>query len=316
MTTLDRPLRSAPARRPARGLFSLGDVDEATVRHLVERSVALYRRPDLHDVPLAGRFVGILFTRTSTRTRTAFTVGTARLGGTPIAFGPQDLQTNTGESLEDTGRIFGAMLDALVARTAGPVHELRELSRAGCLPVLNAMAAEEHPTQGICDLATLLLHRGDLSGIRVLYVGEGNNTATALAQGLAHIPEVSITFYTPPGYGLPPGLASGGAITETHSAEELPAEVDVVYTTRWQTTGTSKAAASWRETFRPFYVDEAFLDRWPNALFMHDLPAHRGEEVAGAVLDGPRSIAWSQARMKLASAMATLEWAIPPHGAL
>ncbi|MEU2059155.1 ornithine carbamoyltransferase [Streptomyces sp. NPDC013455] len=309
-------LLGTPAPVPERGLFSLAELEPAHLHHLVARSVQLFRDRGAHDRPLRDRVVGVLFTRTSTRTRTAFHSATVRLGGTPIAYGPGDLQLNTGESVPDTGRVFGAMLDLLVARTAGPLAELRELSRAGGLPVVNAMAAEEHPTQGVCDLAVLLLAFGDLSGIRVLYTGEGNNTATALAHGLATVPGAHVTFATPPGYGLPAdalaaarkSAAGGGArIEEIHDLADAPAEVDVVYTTRWQTTGTSKPDPSWREVFRPFHVDGALLARWPRALFLHDLPAHRGDEVAGEVLDGPRSLAWTQAAMKLPSAMAVLE---------
>ncbi|MEV6976017.1 ornithine carbamoyltransferase [Kitasatospora sp. NPDC093806] len=306
----------APVREAA-GVFSLGALDRDVVHGLVERSCELYADPTAHRRPLAGKVVGVLFAKTSTRTRTAFTSGVVRLGGTPIAYGPNDLQTNTGETLLDTGRILGSMLDLLVARTAGPLDDLYTISRAGGIPVVNAMAAEEHPTQGICDLASIRMMRGSVDGARVLYLGEGNNTATALAEGLAHHTGCTAVFATPPGYGVPAGVlaaaaergrALGTEITEVQDVAELPAETDFVYTTRWQTTGTVKNDDLWRETFRPFYVDDALMSRWPAAWFMHDLPANRGEEVSARTLDGPRSIAWSQARMKLASAMAVLEW--------
>jgi ornithine carbamoyltransferase/carbamoyltransferase len=299
-----------------RGLFTLSALSGDELKALAARSCALLRDQRAHDAPLRGKVVGIVFMKTSTRTRTAFSVGTVRLGGFPISYGPDDLQTNTGESIEDTGRVFGRMLDALVARTAGPAAELREISRHGGLPVINAMTAEEHPTQGVCDLATMLLEFGTLDGLSVLYIGEGNNTASALAYGLSAMPGCRITFATPPGYGLGTAVLdeagkraweAGGSVTQVHDMGELPDEADVVYTTRWQTTGTAKADAGWRERFRPFYIDEALLRRWPGARFMHDLPAHRGEEVSGAVLEGPSSIAWTQAGMKLTSAMAVLE---------
>jgi ornithine carbamoyltransferase/carbamoyltransferase len=193
------------------------------------------------------------------------------------------------------------------------------MADAGRLPVVNAMAAEEHPTQGVCDLATMLMRFGSLEGISVLYVGEGNNTASALAHGLSHIPRSRAVFATPSGYGLDPHVlaaavqraaGAGGSVREVHDMDDLPSDVDVVYTTRWQTTGTVKADPDWRERFRPFHIDERLFGRWPEATFMHDLPAHRGEEVSGAVLDGPRSIAWQQAEMKLTSAMAVLEWVV------
>ncbi|MBW5421724.1 ornithine carbamoyltransferase [Streptomyces sp. BG9H] len=307
--------RTGPA--PERGLFSLAELEPAVIGELAARSVELFRDKEAHDRPLAGSAAGILFTKTSTRTRTAFTVGAIRLGAVPVTYGPQDLQLNTGESVADTGRVLGSMLDLLVARTSGPLEELRELSRQGGLPVINAMAAEEHPSQGVSDLATLRLALGDLTGVSVLYLGEGNNTAVALAHALAAVPGARVTFSTPAGYGLPEkelarasrrAATVGATVEEVHDPALLPDRVDVVYTTRWQTTGTSKPDADWRETFRPFHVDASLLARRPEALFMHDLPAHRGDEVAGEVLDGPRSLAWTQAAMKLAGAMAVLEW--------
>ncbi|KAB1142337.1 ornithine carbamoyltransferase [Streptomyces luteolifulvus] len=311
-----------PGPAAERGLFSLADLEPAPIRELAVRSVELFRDGKAHDSPLESRVVGVLFTKTSTRTRTAFTAGAIRLGGNTITYGPHDLQINTGESLEDTGRVLGSMLDVLVARTAGPLEELRVLSRQGCLPVINAMAAQEHPSQGVCDLATLHAVFGDPAGVRLLYVGEGNNTAVALAHGLAAVPGARVTFATPAGYGVPDSQlrvaarradAVGATIAQVHDVALAPDEVDIVYTTRWQTTGTHKADPAWREAFRPFHVDGALLKRWPKALFMHDLPAHRGEEVSGGVLDGDRSLAWTQAAMKLASAMAILEWAATPY---
>ncbi|MEU4213149.1 ornithine carbamoyltransferase [Streptomyces sp. NPDC026206] len=317
----DTPLPPGPGQE--RGLFSLAELPPPLIAGLTARSVELFHDAAAHDRPLDGRVAGVLFTRTSTRTRTAFTVGAIRLGAAPVTFGPGDLQLNTGESVADTARVLGPMLDLLVARTAGPLQELRRLSRQGRLPVVNAMAAQEHPSQGVCDLATLALTFGDLTGIRVLYVGEGNNTAVALAHALAAVRGAHVTFATPAGYGLPAqelrtaerrAGTVGAVVEQIHALGPAPQDVDVVYTTRWQTTGTAKDDPDWRERFRPFHVDEALMDRWPRASFMHDLPAHRGDEVAGRVLDGPRSLAWTQAAMKLSSAMAVLEWAAAPDG--
>lgn len=299
------------------GLLSLADIETDTLIDLVDRSCGVYTNGD-NDLfhSLDGQCIGVLFTHTSTRTRTAFIVGTIRLGGTPVIYGPGDLQLNTGESIGDTGRILGLMLDAMVARTAGPLSELRELADSAGIPVINAMTAEEHPSQGIADLATIKCEYGCLEGIEILYLGEGNNTAAALVNGVAHLRNCTLTLATPPGYGVDEPLLSIAqvkaealetCILQVHSLEELPDTVDVVYTTRWQTTGTSKLDPRWRESFRPFYVDQALVDRWPRARFMHDLPAHRGDEVSSEVIDGPRSIAWMQARMKLASAIAIME---------
>ncbi|AZM56019.1 ornithine carbamoyltransferase [Streptomyces sp. WAC 01529] len=315
-----KSLGGSPPVSPERGVLSLGDLSRSSVHRLVQRSADLYQNLDDHDHPLRGKAVGILFAKSSTRTRTAFTVGCIRLGGSPVTYGPNDLQTNTGESIADTGRMLGCMLDLLVARTAGPLDDLRAMSRHGGLPVINAMATEEHPTQGICDLATVKMARGEIDGVRILYVGEGNNTASALAEGISHFAGCHVTFATPEGYGVPAATMESAAkraatqhttLTEVHSMDAIPddAEFDFVYTTRWQTTGTTKPDPDWREKFLPFSVDDALMARWPHAWFLHDLPAHRGEEVSGSVLDGDRSLAWKQARMKLTSAMSTLEWA-------
>jgi ornithine carbamoyltransferase len=308
-----------PPARTERGLFSLAELTDREIASLTARSVELFRDPAAHRRPLDGAVVGVLFTRTSTRTRTAFTVAAVRLGGTPVAYGPHDLQLNTGESVRDTGRVLGSMLDLLVARTAGPVEEMKDLSRyGGGVPVVNAMSAQEHPTQGLCDLATLALTRGDLTGVRVLYVGEGNNTAVALAHGLATVPGAHLVCAVPRGYGLPQAewraavaraARTGAVVEQIDDLASAPPRIDVVYTTRRQTTGTAKPDPDWREAFRPFYVDDALMRRFPGACFLHDLPAHRGDEVSGSVLDGPRSLAWTQAAMKLPSAMAALEWA-------
>ena len=270
---------------------------------------------------MAGKVIGTLFRQTSTRTRSAFTVAAMRLGASVISYGPDDLQLKTGETVTDTGRVLAGVLDALVARTAGDPGELAELA-AGGLPVVNAMSADEHPTQALADLTVLRRRFGELSGLRVLYVGEGNNTAAALALAMARIPGSELWVRTPAGYGIPPETLNsaraaaarhGASIREQGALDALPRGVDVVYTTRWCTTGTTKADPEWRAAFEPFRVDDELMSRWPGALFMHDLPAHRGEEVTGSVLDGSRSIAFEQAQAKLWSAAAVLEWVVRPE---
>jgi ornithine carbamoyltransferase len=303
-----------PADR--RHVISLRDLRQADLEWIVQRGAMYASNPAAPGTPLRGRIVGVFFTRTSTRTRTSFTTAALRLGAQVIAYGPDDLQLNTGETLADTARVLGGMLDALVVRTAGPVAEMRTLAQH-CPVVINAMSAEEHPTQALADLTTMAVRLGRAENLRVLYVGEGNNTAVALALALTRFRRVSVDFRTPPGYGLAPAVLaeatalaqrSGGQVTERNDLASLPATVDVVYTTRWQTTGTSKADPQWRRVFAPFQVDRTLMARYPDAYFMHDLPAQRGEEVTAEVLDGPASIAFAQARHKLDSAMAVLDW--------
>ncbi|MBN6039694.1 ornithine carbamoyltransferase [Amycolatopsis sp. 195334CR] len=308
-------LIAAPAKL-ARNLLSLNDLGEEDLQYLVSRGAA-HAAGAAPGAPLDGKIVGVYFEKTSTRTRTAFSSGALRLGARLITYGPGDLQTNTGETLADTGRVFASMLDVLVARTTLTADRLGELAGHGTMPVINAMNVEEHPTQGLTDLTTLFCHFDRISGLRVLYVGEGNNTAAALALGLTRFAGTHLELRTPPGYGLARPIAAtaaeqavrfGSSITERHDMDGLPGGFDVIYTTRWQTTGTAKADRNWRERFAPFTVHAGLWDDNPEAVFLHDLPAHRGEEVSAEVLDGPMSLAFTQAQHKMHSAMAVLEW--------
>lgn len=300
-----------------RHLISLDDLPGEAVRDIAGHGADIARCAHRGSSGLAGKVVGVYFRKTSTRTRTAFASGAVRLGASVLVFGPGDLQLNTGESSEDTGRVLAGMLDALVARTAGDPGELRIWATQERMAVINAMSADEHPTQALADLTTLTLRFGAVDGLRVLYVGEGNNTAAALALGLSRYQGIRLDVRTPPGYGLSPGVreramgwaaANHSAVHERHDLADLPKDADVVYTTRWQTTGTSKPDAGWRQVFAPFQVTAELMDHFPKAVFMHDLPAHRGEEVTAGVLDGPASIAFEQAENKMYSAMAVLDW--------
>ncbi|WKD32118.1 ornithine carbamoyltransferase [Streptomyces xanthophaeus] len=310
--------------RTTRSLISLDDLTDAELYRLVDRAAAFSALGRaVRARSLTGKVVGIWFNKTSTRTRTAFSAGALRLGAQIVTYGPGDLQLNTGETVADTGRVLSRMLDAVVARTAGDPAELRELAAPGTMSVINAMTADEHPTQAITDLATLKRQFGRTEDLRIVYVGEGNNTAAALALALTRFPGTSLELRTPPGYGLPGDVLrraaahaarSGASVSEAHHMDDLPHDADVLYTTRWQTTGTSKPDPGWREVFAPFQVTERLWRRSPKAVFLHDLPAHRGEEVTAEVLDGPASIAFDQAENKMHGAMAVLEWCLGESG--
>jgi ornithine carbamoyltransferase len=299
-------------------LISIGDLTDEDLRSIVARG-AEFATGTSAPALLDGRIVGIYFAKTSTRTRTAFSSGALRLGARIITYGPGDLQTNTGETLEDTGAVLSQMLDVLVARTAADPAGLRAWTGQHRMRVVNAMTADEHPTQALADVTMLKRHFGHVENLRILYLGEGNSTAAALALALARFSGVQLELRTPPGYGLAPqtlaeATAQAGrhaaVVTERHDMADLPAPVDVIYATRWQTTGSTKKDPDWRAVFAPFQVcGDLWLDR-PKAVFMHDLPAHRGEEVTPDVLDGPASIAFSQAGNKMYSAMAVLEWCL------
>jgi ornithine carbamoyltransferase len=299
-------------------VLSILDVSPDQTIALCRRAIELKRATSVPRT-LRGRAVGVYFRKTSTRTRTAFLVGAGHLGATVIPLAAGDLQTNTGETIEDTARVLAGYLDVLVMRTNESVDEMKAFATDSRMSVINALSADEHPTQALADLATLLEHFGRLDGLAVLYCGEGNKTAAALALAMARIAGMHVTFATPAGYGLDARTLAaartladlhGAAIEERHDLDSLPREVDVVYTSRWQEMGVSKPDPEWKTRFEPFRVTHALMNRvgGARAVFMHDLPAVRGEDVDDDVLDGPRSLAWVQAQHKLFTAMSLLEW--------
>src|SRR3954447_25691925 len=186
-----------------RHLLSISDLDSATLLGLVENAVSIAAGDWRERRPLADRVVGIYFRKSSTRTRTSFTVGAMKLGAQVIAYGPNDLQIVTGETVPDTARVLANYLDALVIRTNESIAEMRQLAEQDRMAIVNAMSENEHPTQSLADLATLREHFGRLSGLHLLYMGEGNNSASAIALAVARVPGMRLTLATPEGYGLP-----------------------------------------------------------------------------------------------------------------
>ena len=301
-----------------RHLLSLLDVAPENVSRLVDLSLELAENGS-RTLPLKGKIVGIYFRRSSTRTRTAFTAATIKLGGTPIAYGPNDLQLSTGETIEDTARVLSQYLDALVVRTNDSIDEMRTFASQNNMSIVNAMSDTEHPTQALADLVTIKDVFGRLNGIKILYLGEGNNTASALAYAVSMIDGMQLMLVTPEGYGLPSSVIEtanqlggkrGSVVEQHHDAANLPHGFDVVYTTRWQTMGVSKPDPNWKEKFLPYTVSEEMMKRVSKdgTVFMHDLPAVRGDDVVNEVLDGPQSVAFLQAKHKMTSAMGVLAW--------
>lgn len=292
---------------------------------LVDRALIIANGDHGNKRTLAGKVVGIYFRGTSTRTRTAFSVGAMKLGADVISFGPNDLQINTGETIEDTARVLSNYLDALVVRTNDSVAEMRAMTMQHEMAIINAMSECEHPTQAIADLVTIKETFGRLNDVHVLYLGEGNNTAAALAFALAQFKGMRLTVATPEGYGLPESALrkaaelasrSGAIVKQLHDLDELPRDVDAVYTARWQTMGVPKTEPNWQAKFAPYKVTAALMQRVSKSaktVFMHDLPAVRGGDVDDEVLDGPNSRAFRQAYHKMTSAISVLEWSMGVH---
>ncbi len=311
---------------PFRHLLSIADLESETLLSMVENAVSIAEGRFLQGRPLTDRVVGIYFRKTSTRTRTSFTVGAMKLGAQVIAYGPNDLQIVTGETFPDTARVLANYLDALVIRTNESIEEMRQLASQKRMAIVNAMSENEHPTQSLADLATLRERFGRLSGLHLLYMGEGNNSASAISLAVARVPGMRLTLVTPEGYGLPASLIEkvqataadhGSEIEQHHDIGHLPKEVDAVYTTRWLTMGVQKKDSDWIDRFRPYAVKPDIMAKVSkkdgSTVFLHDLPAMRGYEVVDEVLDGPQSIAFRQAYHKMTSAMAVLYWCFDIH---
>lgn len=310
----------------AKNFLTVEDLGPELLHHLVTQALKLDNANGSQSDLLRGKIVGIYFRVSSTRTRTAFTVAAMRLGAQVVQYGPADLQITTGETARDTGRVLSQYLDALVVRTNQTLSEMKDFADHGRMSVINAMSANEHPTQAMADLVTIYEALRRLSDVHVLYIGEGNNTAAALALAISQIPRMRLTIVSPPGYGLPQDLSEkclnlakryGSSIDFRDRIDNLPTKVDVIYTTRWLTMGVAKGDMDWREKFSPFQITPAIMEKaskGPDTIFLHDLPAMRGFEVVDEVLDGPQSIAFRQAYHKQSSAMAILEWCTLTRG--
>lgn len=303
----------------SRSLISLAEIPIEDILKIAERSLHLAMKGSALEQTLCGTTVGTIFGLTSTRTRTSFNLGAMKLGGYLVNYTGNELQFSAGESLSDTMRVLGGFLDIVVVRDLISNESLKLLSQETDISIVNAMSTDEHPSQAINDLAVMHNHFGSLKGLKVLYVGEGNSTAVALALSAARIEGFELFVITPTGYGLPDPVLNQlekwktnqqGSVITSNDINIAPSEVDVVYTTKWQTTGTRRKDKNWKDEFAPLKVDSNFLDMRmkTKSVFMHDLPAIRDEEVTSEVLDGPRSIAFEQAHHKLYSAMAILEW--------
>jgi len=295
--------------------LTLGDFTPAEIESLVEEALRLRKSPN-GEKPLEGKSVAILFAKSSTRTRLAFEVGIYQLGGFPIFLDHSTLQVGRGETLADTARVMSRYVDGLVVRTYEQ-SVLTELADAASIPVINALTNSYHPTQAVADFATLLEKKGGLKGLKLTYVGDGNNNvAHSLLLGGAML-GVDVHLAAPEGYA-PDGAVvekaksfsaeSGGSITIIESPEDAVRSADAVYTDVWVSMGQEEETENRRKAFDGFIVDEEKLKlAKPDCLVMHCLPAHRGEEISAGVLDGPQSVVWDQAEYKLHAQKAVLK---------
>jgi ornithine carbamoyltransferase len=269
---------------------------------LLDRAAELKRAPRSSSA-LAERVVGLVFEKPSTRTRVSFEVGVVELGGHPVVLRGDELQIARGEALRDTALVLERQLDAVGVRT-GPQSAIEELARYSSIPVFNMLSVEHHPCQVLADLLTLLEAYGTLDGLRLAYVGDGNNVARSLAL-LGSIAGVEVVVASPEGYELEAGT---GATLVLDPADAVKG-AHAVYTDVWISMGDEAETATRRDAFAAYRVDDALLDlALPDAFAMHDLPAHPGEEISAEVLYGSRQRIWDQAENRRHAQKALLEW--------
>jgi ornithine carbamoyltransferase len=250
---------------------------------------------------LAGRTVALVFERPSTRTRISLEVGVAELGGTPVVLRGDELQLARGESIADTGRVLSRYAHAIAIRS-GSHESVEELAASASVPVVNALTPLHHPCQALADLLTLRERFGELRGLRVAYVGDGNNVARSLAI-LGGAAGVEVVVASPEGFRLEPGLAA----EDTDDPRAAVAGVDAVYTDVWVSMGDEREAAR-REALAPYRVNAELVEAASaRAIVLHCLPAHPGDEITEEVLYGPRSAVWDQAENRLHAQKALLE---------
>jgi ornithine carbamoyltransferase len=263
---------------------------------------------------LSGRIVALIFERPSTRTRVSFVSGIAGLGGTSMVLSADELQLGRGETVEDTAKAMGRMVDAIMLRT-GPHATLEELDRHAGVPVVNGLTHAHHPCQALADALTLRERFGDLAGLRVAYLGDGNNCCASLMI-VGALTGMRVTAGCPEGYRPPAEIVAwadrearsrGGAVATVSDPVEAVAGAHALYTDTWVSMGDEAERGARIAALGPYRVDDALLDHAaPGAVAMHCLPAHEGEEITRQVLHGPRSAVWDQAENRLHAQAALL----------
>ncbi|PIY73791.1 MAG: ornithine carbamoyltransferase [Rhodobacterales bacterium CG_4_10_14_0_8_um_filter_70_9] len=267
------------------------------------------------DRPLAGRVLAMIFEKPSTRTRVSFDMAMRQLGGETILLNGHDMQLGRGETLADTARVLSRYVDAIMIRTTA--HEkLLELAAHADVPVLNALTDDSHPCQVMADVMTIEEHRGAIAGKKVAWTGDGNNMAQTLIEAAGRF-GFALALATPQALDVAPryldwARREGADVTVTRDPAEAVAGADAVITDTWLSMGDQGAARERRHNLlRPYQVDAALMARArPDALFLHCLPAHRGEEATAAVLDGPQSVIFDEAENRLHAQKGILRWCL------
>ncbi|MEY2681360.1 MAG: hypothetical protein RL661_1591 [Pseudomonadota bacterium] len=291
-----------------RHLVNLSDLSPAELRGLILRAIDLKNTPGVYE-PLKNKVLGMLFEKSSTRTRISFEAGMIQLGGGAIFLSPRDTQLGRGEPIEDSARVISRMVDAIMLRT----HEHRTVeifTEHSRVPVINGLTDRSHPCQLLADLQTYFEHRGEIAGRTVAWIGDGNNMCHSYIEAAALL-DFKLNVACPEGYEPEADFLALGAnrVHVMRSPEEAVQGANLVVTDVWASMGQEEEQAKREQAFRGYEVDEKLMKlAASDALFMHCLPAHRGEEVSAGVLEGPQSVVWDEAENRLHAQKALLEF--------
>ena len=290
-----------------RHLISIHDLDVDDVRALFALAKDVKAHPEKFRRALAGQTLGMIFQKSSTRTRVSFEVGMIQLGGHALFLSSRDIQLGRGETVSDTAQVLSRYLDGIMARTFAH-QDVVDLAEHGTVPIINGLTDDLHPCQGLTDYFTLTEAFGDLKGRKLAYLGDGNNMAHSLLFGASKV-GMDIAIATPKGYEVSSyyldlarqdAVAAGTRIVTTHEPAEAAQGASAVYTDVWASMGQEEEQKKRLQAFQGFTVDAALMAQADkDAVFLHCLPAHRGEEVSAEVADGPQSRIFDEAENRL-----------------
>jgi ornithine carbamoyltransferase len=298
-------------------LLAISDLTPKDIEKILKRSAAhkkMLRQGKSHQ-PLKGKSLGMIFEKSSTRTRVSFEVGMYQLGGQALFLSPNDIQMGRGETIADTARTLSRYLNGIMIRTFAQ-ETVEELARLASIPVINGLTDLHHPCQALADVFTVQEKKGKLKGLKLAYVGDGNNVANSLVQVCVKT-GMHFSIASPVGYKLSPAILEGvrteaarlGARVETSADPfQAVANADVVYTDVWASMGQEAEHAKRMKAFQGFQVDMRLMKAAKKgALVMHCLPAHRGEEISADVIDGPQSVVFDEAENRMHVQKAVME---------
>jgi ornithine carbamoyltransferase len=292
--------------------LTVWDLSAEETAGLLDRAVQLKSGKDAASCPLIGRSVGLLFEKPSTRTRVSFEVGIYQLGGQAIGLNPSELQLGRGETMADTARTLSRYLSAIMIRTFAH-STLETFAASASIPVINGLSDMHHPCQILADLLTIREKKGGLRGLKVAFIGDGNNVCNSLIEAASRM-EFNLTVATPEGFEPDAGIlekakeAARSEIVVIRDPREAAGMADVVYTDVWVSMGQEGVSGEKKEKFRDYQINGRLLScSKKDVIVLHCLPAHRGEEITDEVMDGPRSVVFDQAENRLHAQKALLE---------